>query len=277
MLKEHFDTFIEIGPHPVWVRGAEDLIRNLDTDAVIAASMTRQEPEAAVFLQSLARLSARGLTPDVNALFCSDRRYVRLPRHPWQHNKYWFESPAAAATRRGRFEHPFLKRQTQMVSEDGLAIWEASLDVHKFPYLRDHQVDGEIVFPATGHLELAWAGASEQFRHESFFLENIHFDLPLILPESSRHQPDVRLEIVSSEGDYRICSRPAEASSASPWTKHSSGRMNTLHDRFEKSAVSFNNIMEQFRDVDPDSAEDFYERLDILSSRSNILICMRQF
>ncbi len=94
--------------------------------------------------------------------------------------------------------------------------------VQKFPYLRDHQVDGEIVFPATGHMELAWAVASEQFRHESFFLENLHFDSPLILPDNSRHPLDVRLEIVSGEGDYRICSRPADADTDSPWSKHSS-------------------------------------------------------
>ncbi|MEJ7594159.1 MAG: SDR family NAD(P)-dependent oxidoreductase [Planctomycetaceae bacterium] len=163
--------------------------------------------------------------------------------------------------RKGPFDHPFLKRKTQFVTEDGLAVWEAALGVHKFPYLRDHQVDGEIVFPATGHLELAWAVASEQFRHETFFLENIHFDLPLILPDSSRHPLEVRLEIVSAEGDYRICSRAADASAESPWTKHSSGRMNTLHDRFEKSSASFNNLLEQFRDEESHSSADFYERL----------------
>src|SRR5207244_1495021 len=129
--------------------------------------------------------------------------------------------------------HPFLKSQNQMVSEEGPVIWEAALNAQKFPYLRDHQVDGEMVFPATAHLELAWAVASEQFRHESFFLENLQFDLPLILPDNSRHPLDARLEIVSGEGDYRICSRAADASSDTPWTKHSSGRINTTHDRFE--------------------------------------------
>ena len=149
--------------------------------------------------------------------------------------------------RRGRFEHPFLKRQTQMVTEDGLAVWEATLDVQKFPYLRDHQVDGEIVFPATGHLELAWAVASEQFRHEPFFLENLHFDSPLILPDNSRHPLEVRLEIVSGEGDYRICSRPADAPAETPWSRHSSGRINTTHDRFEKSDVTLADLRQQFR------------------------------
>jgi phthiocerol/phenolphthiocerol synthesis type-I polyketide synthase C len=261
MLDDGFDTFVEIGPHPVLVGGGEALIKHLDTDAIMAPSMTRREPEVTVFLQSLARLAARGFEPNVDMMFGSDRRYVRLPKHPWQHNRYWFESPAAAEMRHGRFEHPFLKRQTQMVTEDSLAIWEATLGVHKFPFLRDHQVDGEIVFPATGHMELAWAVASEQFRHESFFLENLHFDSPLILPDKSRHPLEVRLETISQEGDFRICSRRADAPAESPWAKHSSGRINTLHDRFEQSTVTLAELKEQFHDQDLESVEQFYENV----------------
>jgi acyl transferase domain-containing protein/surfactin synthase thioesterase subunit len=263
MVRDAFNTFVEIGPHPVLVRGGEALIQKANTDAIMAASMTRKEPEVTVFLQSLAILSARGAQPDVEVLFGADRRYVRLPKNPWQHNSYWFEAPAAAELRRGPFEHPFLKHRKQMVSEDGLAVWDAALSVQKFPYLRDHQVDGEIVFPATGHLELAWAVASEQFRHESFFLENLHFDLPLIIPDSSRHPLDVHLEIVSGEGDYRICSRPADATAETRWTKHSSGRINKAHDRFEKSNLAFDEVKQRFQEEEQLSVETFYETLDM--------------
>ncbi len=261
MISEGFDTFVEIGPHPVLVSGSEALIQKRGANAAIVPSMTRKEPEAVVFLQSLARLAARGLEPNTALMFGADRRYVRLPKYPWQHVRHWFESPAAAELRQGRFEHPFLKHQSQLVTEEGQAIWEATLDVQKFPYLRDHQVDGEIVFPATGHLELAWAVASEQFRHESFFLENLHFDSPLILPDNSRHPPEVRLEIVSGEGDYRICSRPADSTAESPWTKHSSGRINTVHDRFEKSKVLLDDLRQQFGDADALPIEPFYETI----------------
>ena len=261
MLNDGYDTFVEIGPHPVLVGGAESLFQLRDTDAVIGPSMTRRESEVVVFLQSLARLAARGVEPDTTVLFGSNRRYVHLPKYPWQHSRFWFEAPAATELRQGRFEHPFLKRQTRMVTEEGPAVWETAIDAQKFPYLRDHQVDGEIVVPAAGHLELAWAICKEQFRHEAFFLENLHFDSPLILPATSPHPPDIRLEIVSGEGDYRICSRPAEAAKETPWSKHSSGRINTTHDRFDKSAVTLADLRQQFRDAEEVVVERFYERL----------------
>ncbi len=261
MVNDGFDTFVEIGPHPVLVAGAEALFKAMSADAMIIPSMTRREPEAVVFLQSLARLATRGLKPDSTRLFGPERSYVRLPQYPWQHTRHWFETPAAAQLRRGRFEHPFLKRQTQLVTEPGLAAWDALLDVQKFPCLRDHQVDGEIVFPATGHLELAWAVASEQFRHEAFFLENLHFDMPVIQPDNSRHPLDVRLEIVSGEGDYRICSRAADAAAEIPWTKHSSGRINTVHDHFPKSTSTLAARQALVEDELAESAEEFYDKL----------------
>ncbi len=261
MISEGFDTFVEIGPHPVLVSGAEALIQKRDADAVIVPSMTRKDPEAVVFLQSLARLATRGLEPNTALMFGADRRYVRLPKYPWQHTRHWFESPAASELRHGRFDHPFLKRQTSLITEEGLAVWDVAVDAQKFPYLRDHQVDGEIVFPATGHLELAWAVASEQFRHESFFLEDLHFDSPLILPDNSRHPLEVRLEIVSNEGDYRICSRPAEATAESTWSRHSSGRINTAHDHFENSTAKLDEVRLQFGDDDVLPVAAFYETI----------------
>ncbi len=261
MINDGYDSFIEIGPHPVLVRGAEMLIEKLDVDAVIAPSMTRQGPEATVFLHSLARLSARGIEPDMEMLFGAGRRYVRLPKYPWQHNRYWFESPEDAELRLGPFENPFLKRQKQMVTDDGLSVWDVALDVQKFPYLHDHRVDGEIVFPATGHLELAWAVANEQFPHDALFLENLRFDLPLILPEKSRHPLHVQLEIVSGDGDYHICSRPSDSGTEAHWTKHSSGRINTVHDRFEHATDSLDELQQRFQDADVMCVESFYDTI----------------
>ena len=73
MLKDGFDTFVEVGPHPVLVGGAERPCSSKPAaDAVIGPSMTRREPELTVFLQSVARLAARGGEPDAAVLFGSD-------------------------------------------------------------------------------------------------------------------------------------------------------------------------------------------------------------
>lgn len=261
LLADGFTTFVEIGPHPVLIGGAEALFQKLNADALIVPAMTRRAPETVVFLQSLAQLAVRGVAPDSAALFGPERRYVRLPTYPWQQSRYWFESPALAELRRGAFEHPFLKRATPMATEPGLAVWDAALDVNRSPFLRDHRVDSAIVFPATGHIELAWAVAAEQVRHDSWFLEDLNFDTALILPEDADHPLQARLEIVSSEGDYRICTRPAEAKAETPWTRHSSGRINSTHDRFPRTMETLDAVRRRFRESDSLPVEAFYETI----------------
>lgn len=261
LLADGFTTFVEIGPHPLLVGGAVSLFEKHSANAMMMPAMTRREPEEVVFLQSLAQLAVRGIEPDAAILFGPDRHYVRLPNYPWQHARYWFETPSMTDLRHGPFAHPFLKRQTQLASQENLAVWDATLDLHRSPYLSDHRVHGEVVFPATGHIELAWAVAAEQFRHDAFFLEDLHFDTALILPDDGRHPLQVRLEIVSGEGDYRICSRSADAAPDVPWALHSSGRINTTHDRFEKSTVSLAALRSQFGDADELSVERFYETI----------------
>jgi acyl transferase domain-containing protein len=90
MLAGGYDTFVEIGPHPVLVGGAKSLFQARDTDATIGPAMTHREPGPVVFQRSLARLAARGVEVDATALFGPNRRYVRLPKYPWQHARYWF-------------------------------------------------------------------------------------------------------------------------------------------------------------------------------------------
>jgi acyl transferase domain-containing protein len=46
MLEDGFNNFVEIGPHPVLVGGAKALFQKLGTDATMAPSMTRNEPES---------------------------------------------------------------------------------------------------------------------------------------------------------------------------------------------------------------------------------------
>ena len=167
------------------------------------ASISKNTSEITCLLQSLAELAILGVEPDAKRLFGADARWAALPNIDGRRVNIGSNCKKAWHFRKGKFAHPFLKQRKQFISEDGLAVYEARIDTQKFPYLRDHQVDGEIIFPATGYLQLAWAVAQEQMNHQEFFLEDLHFDAPLIFKQKSQYPPNIRLEICSEEGEFK--------------------------------------------------------------------------
>lgn len=258
MVADGYTVFVEVGPHPVLVSGAADLFTALGVQAVACASMQAKQPEFAMFHGALGRLAASGVMLDGEKLFPEARPFAELPKHPWLRERFWSESTESKQRRLHPFRNPFLKAETRLVSEDTARIWTTRIGTGTFPFVKDHQVDGECVFPGTGHLETAWAVGREAYPGCDISLSEVRFDAALILPEETASPLEIRLEITSNEGDYRICSRPQEADSETTWTRHSSGRINFLPEPALEFAGSLNEVEARFADAAEANVEAFY-------------------
>ena len=142
-----------------------------------------------IFLQSLAQLAVRGIDVDTAVLFGRRSPLSSVCRTMPGKQPLLVRGPRPRRGKARAFAHPFLKRQTRSSPKKDWRSGRRSIGVQKFPYLRDHRVDGRSSSRRPGHIELAWAAACEQFRHKPFFLENLQFDSALILPDNSRQTP----------------------------------------------------------------------------------------
>jgi acyl transferase domain-containing protein/NADPH:quinone reductase-like Zn-dependent oxidoreductase/surfactin synthase thioesterase subunit len=258
MVADGYDVFVEIGPHPVLVSGAGELFQELGAKATAFLAMHAKQPEFAALNGALGQLVANGVKLDLTKLFPEARPFVDLPKHPWMKERYWSESAEAKQRRLHPIRNPFLKAETRLVSEDSARIWSTRIGTGTFPFVKDHQVDGECVFPGTGHLETAWAVGREAFPGSEISLSDVRFDAALILPEETATPLEIRLEIASNEGDYRICSRPQEADSETPWTRHSSGRINFLPGPVPACADGLADVEARFNGAAEADVEAFY-------------------
>ncbi|MBC7923388.1 MAG: SDR family NAD(P)-dependent oxidoreductase [Ferruginibacter sp.] len=267
MVDDGFDTFVEIAPHPVLADGADELLQNNRVkNALLVPSLRRKEDEALTMAGSLGKLLTHGYAVDWRRLCGPDARFVKLPGYAWQSERHWFETEAHRQQRIGRPQHPFLKSGQQSVADPGSCRWDVNLDPAVFPYLADHRVEGTLIFPGTGHLEVAQAAARASFPGDFVFLEDIRFEAALFLAEEGE-APEVRLEVVSDEGNYLISSRPRAISDPSkseegtdvPWTKHSRGKINHLGDRFVSVPVDLVELQQRVNR--PVSVADFYVEL----------------
>lgn len=254
MLDDGFNTFIEIGPHPVLVSGIKDLVKQAEKQACVAATMDRREPSNNdVFFKAIFFWLAAG-----NVIPGAKRKSLplKLPNYPWQHLRYWHEGNEEQKLRTTSQLYPFFKARTQFVSNETVQLWDVGLGTNTCPYLTDHKVDGALVYPAAAHIMMVLAAAQDFYRHNDIFLSDLFFDKPLIVPE--HRNLDIKLEINGNEGKYNICSIPAEASSDDSWTKHSSGKINSLRDNFNSRAPTLNELKQRFSNHHPLNITDFY-------------------
>ena len=194
-------VFVEIAPRPVLQTYVTDTLSSLGVGASVMHTLeqkARVEPTAA-------SLSAKALTLGAGLEI---EKYVgppatyrgALPSYPWRNSTYRAELTPAYIDYLGTGpQHPLLGARLRA----GEGVWRSVIDVRTQPWLKDHQVDGAVVFPAAGFLEMALAAGCEQFG----LAEVSEFEIlrPMVIDE--KEGVDARVTFDESTGAVRIESR----------------------------------------------------------------------
>ncbi|MGI8306317.1 non-ribosomal peptide synthetase/type I polyketide synthase [Saccharopolyspora hattusasensis] len=174
-----YRLFLEIGPHPVLAHSIRECLLDKQVEGTTVPSIRRGEDEAERFAASLATLHNFGVDIAWDVLEPAGRA-VSLPAYPWRRDRYWVEPAPVAQVRLGRVDHPLLGRRLPTANPG----WEASLDIESMPYLRDHRIQGDVVFPAAGYLEMAAQAVRAMTGGTAVALADIELRKALFLPEN---------------------------------------------------------------------------------------------
>ena len=240
LINDGFDTFIELGPHPIHAIGINDLISQKKSKALVVPSLRRNENEKRTFLSSVAALHTWGCQIDWKLFYGNDNGFVKLPRYPWQKESFWLETEEGKRLRLGTIEHhPHLERKTSSPRESHNILWNVNLDKRSYPYIEDHKVQGPIVFPGAGHVDLVLGAAMASFGDKFISLEDINFENALFLPDSGE-PPEIQIDISHDAGDYYIYTKPRGIEA--PWTMCSNGKMNHTGEKFKSIPINLNEV-----------------------------------
>ncbi|MFZ1154717.1 MAG: SDR family NAD(P)-dependent oxidoreductase, partial [Solirubrobacteraceae bacterium] len=173
LIEDQCRTFIEISPHPVLTIGVEDTLDAVfpgvseqdpaDSSAresitVVLGSLRRQKGDSGCFTRSLAEAWVHGVEVDwAGVLGGSDRELPDLPTYAFQRQRYWLDSHGAAdvvSVGQASAEHPLLGAEVALAGDAGL-LFTGRLSLQSHPWLADHAVTGNVLFPGTAFLELA--------------------------------------------------------------------------------------------------------------------------
>uniref|UniRef100_UPI00236741BF 3-oxoacyl-[acyl-carrier-protein] reductase n=1 Tax=Streptomyces griseofuscus TaxID=146922 RepID=UPI00236741BF len=131
---------------------------------------------------------------------------------------HMLETPFSRSRRFPSQGHPLVGTRSPVADEPDKYVWELTMDTDTFPWLEDHRVQGPIVFPGAGHLDLVVGCATEAFGPGRYSVENVEFRRPLFVFDD-RPAPLVQVVLSPSMhfGVYSLQDGDKE------WVLHSEG------------------------------------------------------
>ncbi|MCL2732900.1 MAG: acyltransferase domain-containing protein, partial [Actinomycetia bacterium] len=248
LLADGFRLFVECSPHPVLTLGVQDTADSTDAagEAVVVGSLRRQEGEPRRFQTSLAEAYVHGAdirwpapvpTGGGDPAAGSGGLPVTawdLPTYAFQRQHHWLIAPATAGTPDvlglGAAEHPLLGARLDLAdADDDRLVFTGRLSPAAQPWLADHAVDGVVLLPGTGFVELALHAARQA---GCPVLSELTLHAPLLLSPSGTVRLQVTVGAADGEGRRAVAvhARPgdgpasdAPASGGAGWTCHAAG------------------------------------------------------
>jgi acyl transferase domain-containing protein/NADPH:quinone reductase-like Zn-dependent oxidoreductase/acyl carrier protein len=239
-------SFLELGPDGVLSAMVHECVADgesaggsgAEESSFAAVSVLRAgRGEVGTLLEGLAAVWVRGVGVDWARVFeGSGARRVALPSYAFQRARYWLDSTRwgtsdAGAVGQASADHPLLGAAVALVESDGwLFTSRLSLDAH--PWLADHVVMGQVLFPGTAFLEIALHVGGPLGCER---VEELTLHAPLVLGG----ERGVQLRVSVGEPDesgrraLSIHSRP-ECSAADglwageEWTEHAQGTLGSI-------------------------------------------------
>ncbi|KAK3328126.1 polyketide synthase [Cercophora scortea] len=246
--KEDNSVFLEIGPHSALAGPLRDIFKSvgdLDSSPTYVSTLIRNENGSKSFLQSLGQLFLSGAPVDLSAITPGSKVLTDLPPYPWKHDaQYWNESRVSREWRLRQFPPHELLGISLLETDDLEPAWRNILRLDDVPWIRDHKISDDIIFPAAGYIAMIGEAIRQVSLKRSgtisvvdaiqgFSLRQVHINTALVLRESEpteivTHLRHVRLtsDLDSTWFEFSISSFNGQ-----DWIKHCTGQARAGRDK----------------------------------------------
>ena len=219
LLENEVRTFVEVSPHPVLSASIVDCMGAASVTGLTVPSIRRKEDERSVLLRSLGALYAAGYSPNWSGVQREGGEFVKLPGHPWQRERHWFGATAKPNGQSHLLEAPAGSHPTLGVrSRAARPTWESRIGAGSTEYLKEHFVQGSIVFPGAGYVDMALAARAAFDGAPGAQLRDVEFNRPLVF--SADRATTVQLAL-DEDGRFEVFSSAQD--DAALWIAHAKG------------------------------------------------------
>ncbi|KAK6206913.1 beta-ketoacyl synthase domain-containing protein [Colletotrichum tabaci] len=197
---EPITDFLEIGPHSALRGPLSSTVKQVRGSSTVDyhSVLHRQRPAVGTILEAIGALFCHGHSFNLARVNEADEPHgprplmlTNLPAYPFDHSKeYWVESTLSSGFRkRSAGRHELLGAPVPGGFNADNAAWHNYIRLTESPWIEDHKVSGDVLYPAAGMLVMA-IEASRQVADgtkalRGFRFRDVSFKLALRVPDDA--------------------------------------------------------------------------------------------
>ena len=188
------DVLLEIGPHSALQGPANQTMKKHGIKGVDYRSvLSRGKNGIQTALAAVGALFSQGLAvnvKEVNGDTDDAHPLADLPSYNWNHSRtFWSESRITKEFRSRQYPRMRLLGAPCPTLGESERLWRGFMRISEEPWIRDHQIQGSIIYPAAGYLcaaiEAACQLAAEGQVIRDFRLRDVQIIAPALITEES--------------------------------------------------------------------------------------------
>ncbi|KAL8848055.1 MAG: hypothetical protein Q9221_006915 [Calogaya cf. arnoldii] len=227
-----FKIFLELGPHSSLAGPIRQIILQRAKDAHYVSTLLRREDALKSLLTTAGELWICNATIDLGQVNPAGHLLTDLPTYPWNYEgEYWYESRLSKEWRQRKYGHHDVLGARVVESSDTDPVWRNVLLLDRVPWIQDHEVAGDVLFPAAGYIAMVGEAIRQLENAVDYTVRSVSFMMALVLNggkpvEIQTHLRKARLtnSLDSEWYEFSIVSLKEGT-----WTKHCVGQVGVEH------------------------------------------------
>ena len=234
--------FLEIGPHAALAGPLRQNLSHASNTAPYVSAMLRNQNCFESFLTAIGKLHTCHIPINLQALLPTGSCLSDLPPYPWDHEEsHWYESRLSQEYRQRKFPHHDLLGSKVHESTELQPSWRNIFHLDSAPWVRDHKVGDDIVFPFAGYVAMAGEAVRQVSGiDQTFHLRHVVVSTALVISEGKPTEiiTTFRRQRLTDTLDSQWWDFTIASHNGHTWSNHCSGMVMSQSEKFEKTLIS---------------------------------------
>ena len=185
LLQKGFNTFLELGPHPVLSQAIEQCMDGQNTAGLVLSGLRKEKSDQLSIYKTLGSFYVAGRPLRLKNLYSDSARQINLPTYPWQRRRFWLPNSPELNVAGYKTNHPLLGVRISSPEDSpeiDKTIYQITLNGNNPAYLSSHKIFNHIIFPTSGYIEAMLAAGQARFGQVPLEITDLEIQRALRLP-----------------------------------------------------------------------------------------------